>query len=520
MEHTVKDLPKKKPKKSKENFGQKGYLNSVTAIIDYVGGQAVGFIVSPFIVGGLGSSLYGIWQMLGQLTGYGKMADTRATQVLKWTVAAKRDIADPEELRSEVTSALWITVLILPLVLLIGGVVVWYAPYVTGADESYFNLIRIVCSLLMFAMVIHKLFDIFEAVLRGMNLGYKRMGIRAGIIAFGGVMKVFVITQGYGLAGLSVVEILLALITGLTFYFIVRKNVGWFGFGKTTRAKTLTYGKLSGWFMAFSGTKILLLNSDKVLLGFFVGPLYVTQYTITMFTTYAVQGLVYAVVNGIIPGIGTLFGKKEFDKVKKARSLINNMNWFLVVSFGVGILLFNKSFVSLWIGAEHFAGTMENLFIILMAVQFIFFQSDSLIINVSLDLKMKVLLSVIASGFTLFFAYLLVEEYQILGLCWSILLGRLILTVGYPLILKRQMSDASGIHPGTVFRPLSIALILFVSASYLGEQILISNWFMLIFLGALSVLAAGLVFGFTGISSAERMEIREVVSKIKLLKRN
>src|SRR5690606_20243125 len=137
------------------------------------------------------------------------------------------------------------------------------------------DLIRIVCALLMFAMVIHKLFDIFEAVLRGMNLGYKRMGIRAGIIAFGGILKVFVITEGYGLAGLSVVEIFLALVTGLTFYYIVESNVDWFGFGKTSRSTTLSYGKLSGWFMAFSGTTILLLNSDKVLLGFFAGPLYV-----------------------------------------------------------------------------------------------------------------------------------------------------------------------------------------------------------------------------------------------------
>src|SRR5690606_18271879 len=121
--------------------------------------------------------------------------------------------------------------------------------------------------------------------------------------------------------------------------------------------------------------------------------------------------------------------------------------------------LFNKSFVHLWIGAEHFAGTMENFFIILMAVQFIFFQSDSLIINVSLNLKMKVLLSIVASVFTLLFAYLLVEEYQILGLCWSIILGRLILTVGYPLILKKQMSDNSGIHPESFVRPLTVALI-------------------------------------------------------------
>src|SRR5690606_36317842 len=109
---------------------------------------------------------------------------------------------------------------------------------------------------------------------------------------------------------------------------------------------------------------------------------------------------------------------------------------------GVGILLFNNAFVQLWIGEEHFAGSVENFFILLIAVQFIFFQTDSLIINVSLDLKMKVLLSLIASSVTFLLAYVLVPEYQIVGLCWSIFLGRLILTMGYPLIIRKQMSDS------------------------------------------------------------------------------
>src|SRR5690606_3690945 len=150
--------------------------------------------------------------------------------------------------------------------------------------------------------------------------------------------------------------------------------VSWFGFGRTTKKKTVEYGKLSGWFMAFTGTKILLFNSDKILLGYLIGPLFVTQYTITMCATAAVQGVVYAVINGIIPGIGSVFGKGEFEKIKKARNLINQLNYLLIAAIGVAILLFNHSFIQLWVGEEHFAGYLENLFILIIAVQFIFFQ--------------------------------------------------------------------------------------------------------------------------------------------------
>src|SRR5690606_13637123 len=140
-----------------------------------------------------------------------------------------------------------VTLFILPFILVIGGAIAWYAPIITRAEQAHFQLIRIVGGLLMLSLIINKVFDIFEAVLRGMNLGYKRMGFRAGIVAIGGASKVLVIQQGYGLIGLAVVDVALALITALTFYYIVRAHVSWFGFGRTTKKKTVEYGKLSGW---------------------------------------------------------------------------------------------------------------------------------------------------------------------------------------------------------------------------------------------------------------------------------
>ena len=80
----------KKKAKKKENLKQRAYLNSLTSMIDYGVVQITGLIVSPFIVGGLGDAIYGIWKMLTQMTGYATMADSRASQVLKWTVAKKK----------------------------------------------------------------------------------------------------------------------------------------------------------------------------------------------------------------------------------------------------------------------------------------------------------------------------------------------------------------------------------------------------------------------------------------------
>jgi O-antigen/teichoic acid export membrane protein len=510
----------RKPKeKKKENLTQRAYLNSLSSIIDYAGVQLTGFVVSPFIVQGLGSTMFGIWQILSQVTGYARLADTRATQVLKWDIAHKRDTASAEELRNDVATALVVTFFIVPFILVIGGVISWYAPYITQADPAYFSLIRITCSLLIFSMVVNRLFDLFESVLAGMNLGYKRMGFRASVVIVGGGLKVLAITQGYGLIGLSVVHVLVSLFLGVSFYYIVKKNVPWFGFGTTHKAKVISYSKLSGWMMAFTGTKMFLMSSDKILLGYLIGPLLVSRYALTMFTSVAIQGVLISIITGITPGIGNLFGNREFDKVKRVRAMILNLTWLFAVTTGVAVVLFNRSFIELWVGPEHYAGLQANLLILMVSIQSIFFQIDSFIINVTLDLKVKVILTAVASLLTILLAFLLVERFEIAGLCFSILAGRAILTVGYPIILKKRMEDTSSMLPAKMLQPLLVAALFLALSAAIAPWVSISNWFLLIAAVFITLVITSLLYWITGIRPADREEVWNTLLKIKLLKR-
>jgi O-antigen/teichoic acid export membrane protein len=506
------------PGKKKEKLTQRAYLNSLSGIIDYGGIQLTGLVVSPFIVHGLGSTLFGIWQILSQVTGYARLADTRATQVLKWDLSKKRDLASPEELRSDVTTALAVTLFIVPLILIVGGVVAWYAPTITRADAADFELIRITCSLMIFALVISRVFDLFESVLAGMNLGYKRMGFRAGVMMVGGALKVLVLYLGYGLIGLSLVQVVMSLALGMSFYYVVKKHVPWFGFGTTTKAKISSYGKLSSWLMAFTGAKMFMMNSDKILLGYLIGPILVSQYALTMFTSLAIQGIIIAVISGITPGLGTLFGNQEFDKIKKARGLIFNLAWLFAVATGVPVLLVNESFIQLWVGDGHYAGMGANLLILIVSIQYIFFQIDGLIINVTLDMKLKFILTALASVLTILLAFFLVKHYQIAGLCVSLLIGRLILSIGYPLILKQRMHDTTSLLTGKLLQPLFTAALLLAGSAYLAQWIHITNWLLLAVAAGTSLILAAFLFWIFGIRPTDRTEVWNTLLKIKLFK--
>lgn len=508
------------PAKPKENLKQRAYLNGLTSIIDFAAVQITGLLVSPVIVKGLGSSLYGAWKIIGQLTGYATLADSRATQVLKWTVAKKKEIASEEELRSDVTSALFVTAFILPLILIAGAVISWYAPYITRVDIAYFSLIRITCGLLIFSLAIAKVFDLFEAVLRGMNLGFKRMGLRSGIIVGGGALKVFVITQGYGLIGLSIVQIFITIVTGLSFYFIVKKSVGWFGFGKTNFKRVLYFSKLSGWNMANTATDTILTSSDKVLLGFAAGPVVVSSYALSTFLPLAIQGLLFRVIIGAMPGIGKLFGLKEYSKIYKVWDSMNGLIFLLTTATGVTVILFNNSFLKAWVGDGFFAGNVINVLLIVMILQDTFIKHDGYIINATLDLKKKVYLSLFSSLIFIAFGFVLIEKSGIAGLCISLICGKFLLFIGQRSLLKNKIQYDLVTSSFQRARPLITSFVMLSGAWYITTFFQSVSLFKMLALGPVAFIVSFLIFYFVGLRKKQRVELLNIISSIKFFKSN
>lgn len=509
---------KKTKKKEKEDLKQRGYLNSITSFIDYAGVQLTGMITSPFIVSGLGSGMYGIWQMLGQMTGYAKMADSRATQVLKWTVAKKKDVVDEEELRSDVTSAFVVTAFILPLILIAGSIISWYAPVITKAEPQYYNLIRITCLLLNLSLVISRVFDIFEAVLRGMNLGYKRMGFRAGIVMFGGGLKILVIVMGYGLIGLSIVQIIVTVITGLSFYYIVKKSVGWFGFGKTNFKKVIQFSKLSGWNMANTTTDTLLTQSDKVLLGYVASPLLVSSYALTMFLPLAVQGVLFRVIIGILPGIGKLFGLKEYSKITKVWGNMNHFIFLLTTAAGVTIILFNDSFLNVWVGKGHFAGNIANALIMLMVIQDTFIKHDGYIITATLDLKKKVYLTIISAVLFIGLGFVLVKFLGVSGLVLSLLAGKFLLFIGQRSVFRKKVNYSTDKSLFERIQPFLVSMAMLGTACYLATFLQPVGLLKMALLVPVTFAVSFLLYFFVGLRKDDRTELMRIISSIKFFK--
>jgi len=466
----------------------KAYLNALSSLLDTAVKGAVMALVMPILVAGLGSSLFGVWQMLGRLIAYMHAADGRPTQALKWVIANGQAIDDPEMKRRHVGSAVGVWLLFLPVLVVISAALVWVAPYMTKVPAEFYTTVRVTCALLVANFLLIQLAALPEAVLRGMNLGYKRVGLQAGLNIVGGVLTVGALYLGMGLIGLASAQIVLAALNGLLFLVVVKKFVAWFGIARPTFAEVRSFLKLSVWWFAWTTIHKFLMASDILILGVVASTSAVATYTLTGFSSITLLSVVTIVVGAVMPGLGGVIGLKQFERAAALRGEMMTLSWVLLAATGSTILLWNRSFVLMWVGAEHYAGPWANVLIVLMIVQLIFIRNDAFVIDLTLQLREKVVMGAVAAVISIALSAALIPRFGIAGLCMGMIVGRLALTVSYPLVVNKQLGRTGRPRLVGIARPAVTMALMFAASAYFGQILLADNW-------AIWLVAAGLSFG-------------------------
>jgi len=501
--------------RSTERLTQKAYLNAIAALLDYASDLGVSFIVTPLLIAGLGNTFFGVWQILDRLVDYLSAADGRPTQALKWVIANNQAADDHAVNRRAIGSAVGVWLLFLPMLAVVGAIIVWLSPSITKVSPEAYPLVRYTCALLAVNFLLAGLATLAESVLRGMNQGYRRMGLMASLHVVGGVLMVGAIYLGLGLVGVAASQLVVTILTGFMFWMVVKKYISWFGIERPTIAEIRRFLKFSGWFFGWTLVNRILLASDVVILGFITSASTVTVFSVTGFPAQIIVGVVALSVGAITPGLGGIIGQKQYAKAAFVRNEMMIYSWLLVTSIGSTILLWNRSFIYLWVGKEQYAGSYVNLSIVLIAAQLIFIRNDAFIIDLTLNLSRKVILGAIAAVSSVGLAVFLTSFLGMLGLCLGLLGGRLILTVSYPLIINSFLGMSARTQLMSLLRPVIIMGLLFAISSYLSQYILVHNWIeWAIYAGATFGMVSGIGL-VTGLSGVQR---RQIFARLKMIR--
>jgi len=237
---------------------------------------------------------------------------------------------------------------------------------------------------------------------------------------------------------------------------------------------------------------------------------------LTRYLPETIIGLIAIVVFGITPGLGGVIGKGDFEKANRVRNEIMILTWFIVTVLGSTLLLWNRSFVELWVGKEYYAGAISNLLIIIMVSQFVFIRNDANILDLTLDLRQKVLLGLVSAALSAGLSVVLIGTLKmgIIGLTIGFIFGQSILTIGYPLLIGRFLQVSPSSQLKGVIRPGITTILFFGLVSTLSSSLFVSSWILLILYGGLTALLFFLLVFFIGMTGEQRNILLKRVRKV------
>lgn len=484
-------------------------LNAFASSLDFGARAVVGFLVNPLLVSALGNTLFGVWEVLWRLTDYMWAASGRSAQALKWAIAHRQRSEDYEEKRRFVGSTMAIWFLFLPAVLLLGGLLAWAIPLLLEVSTNHLWAVRLAIFLLLGNVIVLSLADIPRAVLQGENLGYKRMGLSALLIFVGGGLTALALYLDLGLPGVATATLVQTGLTGAAFLFIVRSHVPWFGFARPSLRIIRWFLGLSWWFILWKFIMQLTMAGDFLVLGIFDSVELVTSYSLTKYVPDTVLRLVAIVVSGVAPGLGGIIGAREHDRAARVRADIMAFSWLLGTTVGCTILLWNPSFLSLWVGTGYDAGSLPTLLIAVMVLQLTLIRNDANVIDLTLDIRRKVLLGLLSVTVSVSLAALLVGVFDrgVVGLCVGFISGRILLTCAYPWLVGQVLGLPWLQQLRSVWRPALTSGLLFFAA-YAGRSAVgVESWLGLVpAVAGTAVLVAALALVF-GLTTGQRLSL-------------
>jgi O-antigen/teichoic acid export membrane protein len=408
--------------------------------------------------------------------GYAQSTDGRSTQALRLVISNLQSQSDRDAKRRWIGSALAVWLCFLPLWMATGAALVWIAPTITKVPPSLHSTVQVACALMMLGVLVAGLASLPESVLRGMNLGYKRMGVQAGLSLMGGALVAGAIYGGFGLVGVAAAGVLLSGLTGLCFLALVRRQVPWFGVERPHRDEVGSLLRMSLWIAAGDAVAKLLLASDVIVIGVVLSTSSVTTYVLTGYAALLAVNLHVLAADAVIPGLAGIIGEKSYGRAALLRRELFAVTGLFVTAAGSTILLWNRSFVHLWVGSENYAGSWINLLLVLIAVQTAFIRCDAYIIDAALQPGPRVRVSAVAAAVALTLSLVFTWWGGLIGLCLATLAGRATQTIWYPILVGGCLGKVPELSLRWLPRPLLVMSLLFASSAYLGEHLLARHW--------------------------------------------
>lgn len=464
----------------------------------------VTFLSSPILLEELGATVFGVWKTLQKIFDIVSVTDGRSGQALKMIIARAEGNSSDQLKKEAIGAAIIIWILYLPIAVFTLVGLYFYLPQVLGLNgtESFNKELIALFFLLSINLFIAPLIGIPDAVLMGINQGYKSIIIQVmGMIASTLSMVVLVV-MGFGLKELGEVTLICTIFVSIIILIFVKKAVPWFAIKIPSKNTVKIQGCKTFFMNLWMLVEKILLSSDMVLIGALCSPAYVASYSFMTYVPQMATSLILIIGASITPGLASMLASNQDDNSKRIINVFREVVLMLGTLFASLYVLFNKSFISIWVGDKVMLSQEICILIGLSIFQISHARSEAQLQDTMLVAKSRVLIGMLGaiSGLTLSFIFTQMWPVNaILALLIGGFIGRLIITIVYPIITNRHLNKK-----GRSTRAIFVSLFIFTLASVASFFVPSLSIVWLVSFGVISLLILVLVCFYLILSTNTR----------------
>lgn len=486
---------------------------------------AVSFFLAPFVVHSLGNVYYGIWAIVSQFTGYLYLLDFGVREsVIRYT-SKYFPHSQSQKLNRVLTTAFILYTPIFVLCVLISVIGAWGFPYWFDIDPQYSDTTRIVVLLVGLTIGQTFVFNVFTGILQGLHRFDVTNLFGFGVALARAALIVGALSIGYGIVALSLIQLVLAIATGVFSAYMALSLLK--GAGMRLQLVRLSWRRfmtmarrVAGYsyfvFINNIGQKIVLV-SDAIIIGIFMPVASVTFYAIAGSLIGYLRSLVIATAQVFNPLTSHYASLKDNARVQQVLIRGSRLSIFISLPVIAAYVIMGREFIGLWMGAEYMQQAGDVL--IILAVIYLFSSPHHVISSVLYGLSQHRLLSYLRIAeaiINLTLCIILVQKLGLIGVAIGTAIPHVIMTaIVLPILVTRTVKlPLWQYFYGAYSGPL-LAIIPFIAgAVYFNEQVSARN--LLVFFSQIGLLLAiYLAAGYRlAINDEDRVIVRQYASQI------
>jgi O-antigen/teichoic acid export membrane protein len=433
----------------------------------------VGFALTPFMLGRLGATDYGMWVLASTFVLYGSLLDLGVgVAVTKYVseYSGRRDLGRASAL---IATALRMYTALAVVALVIGGSIAVALPeWLTDnpADQSKF---RDVFLMAVVGVAVQLPASCSHATLRGLQRYDLINALTIAAALTFATVTVIVLLAGGGVVALVFAMIPLTVLWQVPAIWLIRRSAptlryGWKGADRTLARPIFSF---SGWLVLAQASSMIKTKTDELLIAgaFPIGR--VASYAVARRLS-EIPGLVtYQYTRLLLPMASEVQGQGDDDRLRRLLLESSRVSLALCVPLTLLIVGFGDRLLAAWVGAE-FAGAASVASILVVAVLIQYITSPAATILMAVGHHRRVaIVSAMSAGLNITASIALLRWIGFEGVAWGTLVAAVVeFTLLAPFVIAQ--TGVRALQTVTVVLvPNAIATVPAVAVLFMAEAI-------------------------------------------------